>query len=278
VNRISHSEARGKGTDGSGTGSGNAAVETRTRGAQMPPITLPEATFAILWEKAGLGDLPRALFVPSPGATGHERAALERAAALELVRQGIGYGGAADEEVERALGVLARPAVEHYGWVVPPGGDAVGFVAAGDGRQTVLAKLADGFVWLSPAGRREPAPALCQELPIETSAPAAEVTLPRDSARLAELVAPPLAVRAQFFSSVRGRDGRRRRVERPIHYVRSRLGAWLLHTLSGHDRITVVPASPAALADALDQTSHRLHPAARAGSPPVDPGFPHVHR
>ncbi|GLY65634.1 ESX secretion-associated protein EspG [Amycolatopsis taiwanensis] len=232
-----------------------------TNAAEVFPIALPELTFVVLWEKQGLGDLPPALFVPSPGATGRQRAEVERAAALELVRHGIGYGGVADERVGRALKVLAAPATEYYGWLVPPGGDTIGFVAASDGRESLFAKLSGGFVHLMPAGPQGLAGALCRELPLEAGAPAAPVTLPRTAPRLAELISPPLGTRAQFFVAVRDRAGHRRRCEHPVDYAQTRHGNLIFHALDGRDRVTVVPASVDALATALDQTCLRLRPA-----------------
>ncbi|HET6504860.1 MAG TPA: ESX secretion-associated protein EspG [Amycolatopsis sp.] len=227
----------------------------------MQPLTLPELAFVVLWEKLGLGDLPRPLFIPSPGATAGERANLERAAALELVHQGFGYGGSADEKVERALGVLAGPSTEYYGWIVPPNGDTIGFVAATDGRDAVLAQLVDGSVRLLPIPPQGLAAALCRELPLEAGGPGPPVSLPRHAPQLADLIAPPLGIRAQFFVSVLDRTGARHRSEHPVDYAQTQRGNWIFHTLSGRDLITIVPANAAVLTTALDQTCLRLRPA-----------------
>src|SRR5437660_11417273 len=94
------------------------------------PVAMSAATVVVLWEKLGLGALPRALFVPSPGATRAERARAEHAAAVELAGLGFGDGSALDGHLAATLQVLAAPASECYGWIVPAYGKTFGVLAA----------------------------------------------------------------------------------------------------------------------------------------------------
>jgi hypothetical protein len=227
------------------------------------PITLPEIAFVVLWERLGLGDLPSALFIPSPGATHEERAETECGAAAALTRAGIGPGGGLTGSAGNALRLLAAPSAEYYGWLVPAGGDAIGLTAATDGRQAVLARLADGFVRRVPVGAQDIAGALCGEIPLAGGTGQGFTVRPGDR-RVRELLAPErLGARAQFFVSVT-RRGRRLRSAQAIGYAQTGQGNWLFHALAGPDRITAVPGRAEVLAALLGETGRRL-----AASPPV---------
>src|SRR5256885_6602444 len=85
-------------------------------------MTMSGLAFVVLWEKLDLGTLPRALFLPSPGTTVADRATAERIAAMELARIGVGWGARLDDEIVASLRLLAAPATEYYGWIMPPTG------------------------------------------------------------------------------------------------------------------------------------------------------------
>ncbi|MFD2420597.1 ESX secretion-associated protein EspG [Amycolatopsis pigmentata] len=226
------------------------------------PIVLPESAFVVLWERLGLGDLPRALFIPSPGATDEERAEVEHRATATLERVGIGAGGGLTGAAENALRLLAEPPAEYYGWLVPPGGDTIGLTAVTDGRRAVLAALADGFVHLVPVAAHDIAGALCRELPLEGPTAGEAFAVGADDPRLRDLLAPGrLGTRAQFFVSVAGR-GRRLRSPHAIGYAETRQGNWFFHALGEGDRITAVPARAEILSVLFERTSRWLsdHP------------------
>jgi hypothetical protein len=84
--------------------------------------------------------------------------------------------------------------------------------------------------------------------------------LDADVTRLRELVAEPDRGRAQLFAAVRDRGGRRRKSIRPIYYLDTEAGRWLLHTSSRHGEswLTASPGSPEALIRALYDTRREL--------------------
>lgn len=222
------------------------------------PIVLPESAFVVLWERLGLGDLPRALFIPSPGTSDEERAEVERLATATLARTGIGAGGGLTGAAEYALRLLAEPQSEYYGWLVPSGGDTIGLTAVTDGRQAVLAALANGVVHLVPVDTHDIAGALCRELPLEGGSANESFAVGADDPRLRDLLAPGrLGARAQFFVSVAGR-GRRLRSSHAIGYAETRRGNWFFHALDEEDRITAVPARAEILSVLFERTSRRL--------------------
>src|SRR5207244_7483952 len=114
--------------------------------------------------------------VPSPGATRAERARAEHTAAVELAGLGFGDGSALDGQLAATLRVLAAPASECYGWIVPAYGTTFGVLAARSAAMGALGALTGDVVELWPLGHHEPAAAVVERLPNHPPAPRAVTT------------------------------------------------------------------------------------------------------
>ncbi|OQO93231.1 ESX secretion-associated protein EspG [Saccharomonospora piscinae] len=134
--------------------------------------------FDLLWEEAGVGELPYPLSVPSHGASEDERAALRRRVHTELAARNIDASPVGDW-----LRVLARPSVSIDALHIPEfRQQPVSALAAADGAQAVLAvQNADG-IWLRSAYADGLASAIVDLLPSAARGTEASITLPLDSA------------------------------------------------------------------------------------------------
>jgi hypothetical protein len=214
-------------------------------------VTLSEATFVVLWEKLGFGDLPRALFMPSPGATTGERARVEQLAAVELSRLGFGGGAALDHELVATLRVLAAPVSECYGWLVPARGRPFSVFAAASAEGAVLATLTAPAVELRPIRPEHLVEVVANQLPAHPPGPTSVRT--DHSLAAFELAALDTVVgNGQLFLAVRDKRGRRQ-YPWMIEYVDTTQGRRLLR----RGTTTVAePASTATIAAELD-LAHR---------------------
>ncbi|CAM3577377.1 ESX secretion-associated protein EspG [Kibdelosporangium persicum] len=220
------------------------------------PLRLSGSAFVVLWEKLGLGTLPRALFAPSPGATAGERSRVERAAAEELTRLGIGRGHDIDHELVVALRLLAMPAAEYYGWVVPAGGPVFGVQAAAAGNAAVLSTVADSMVELIRVNAGNLASAVGHRLPPHPPARSRPVTTEHTRQDFERAVGDAITGNGQFFVAVRDKLGRRRQYEQAIEYVDTARGRWLLRR--GNGTTTAVPADAGVVGAELDRIRWRL--------------------
>lgn len=218
------------------------------------PLVLPGHAFVVLWEKLGLGPLPTALFLPSPGATVPERARIEHAAALELSRLGLGAGRDADHHVVATLRLLAQPELDYHGWIVPASGRSIGVLAASAGRRAVLSTLDGQVVGLTPVA--DPAMAVAQWLPPLPPAPAPVIIPEHSRAAFEYAVGEPVLGNGQLFVAVRDRVGRRRAHPGAIEYVDTARGRWLLRRERAGT--TAVPGPPEAIAAELDRVHRQL--------------------
>ncbi|MEV4315630.1 ESX secretion-associated protein EspG [Actinocrispum sp. NPDC049592] len=220
-------------------------------------LLLPGVTFVVLWEKLGLGELPRALFLPSPGRTVDERAHIEHAVAVELTRAGFGAGGAADHDLVRTLRLLAKPAYEYYGWAIPAAGPAFSVLAATNGQQAVLAKLIGTAVELRPADPGHPAMAVAAELP-EVPPGTGPVTLPSHSlAAFEHATGAKVTGHGQLFAARRDRLGRRWQFPHAIEYVDTTHGRWLLRRATDGGPTSALLGVAEVVAAELDHAARR---------------------
>jgi hypothetical protein len=223
--------------------------------ALRTPLVLSGFAFVVLWEKLDLGALPRALYLPSPGATVEERARVEHVAAVELARLGLGSGGPPDHELAATLRLLAAPATEYYGWVVPSAGRPVGMLAAESGRQAVLATVDVPIVELMPVTAGDLARIVAHQLPPLAPAGAVHVLPEHSLAGFERATGAPVTGNGQLYVAVRDRIGRRRQAPHMIEYVDTPAGRWLLRREPGGT--TAGPGGAEAIAAELD-TAHRL--------------------
>lgn len=219
-------------------------------------MAFSDTAFAVLWEKLALGALPRALFQLPPGATRAERARAEHLAATELSSLGLGHGHPVDDDLVATLRLLARPAVECYGWLVPATGRPVGVLGAESGRQAVLAWQDPPVVELMPVAPGELPRVVAYQLPPLPPA-GHQVVLAEHTVRAFEYAVRDTVVgHGQLFAAVRDRLGRRRQQERGIEYVDTPHDRWLLRRESGVT--TASPGTVDAIAGELDMAVRRL--------------------
>lgn len=221
-------------------------------------LRIPTDAFVVLWEKLNLGSLPRALFVPSPGATADERAYVEHAAAVELARMGIGTGDSIDHDLVAALRLLAQPSLEYYGWIVPPGGSAFGVLAAASGQLAFLARLKDGTVDLARIAPGNLAAAVVGELPWVPPATDPVLLVERSHAAFERATGATVTGNGQFFVARRDRLGRRRQFPQTIEYVDTNDGRWLLRRLSSDGPTSASLGAVEVLAAELDEAARQL--------------------
>ena len=261
-------------------------------------VRLSAATFELIWQYLRLGEMPTALYVPPEGATVAERQAVGRAAIDELAEQDLLVGrDELDEEVAGLFRLLARPADEFYGWFVRADGSAFSGLVAVHQRRAAMAILDNGRAWVAPVAPTTPAQALIGIAPRGRPVTAKSITVPADEFtvpteptepagrrsdfeaargvlednipeshdsdvnRLRALVAEPDRGRAQLFVALRDRAGRRRKSARPIYYLDTEAGRWLLHFTSRHGGepwLTAAPGSAEALTHALYDTRREL--------------------
>ncbi|HEV3355984.1 MAG TPA: ESX secretion-associated protein EspG [Pseudonocardiaceae bacterium] len=258
-------------------------------------VRLSAATFELIWQYLRLGEMPTALYVPPKGATVADRQAAGRAAIDELAEQDLLVGrDDLDEEVAALFRLLARPTDEFYGWFVRADGSAFSGLVGVHQRRAAIAILDNGRAWVAPVAPTTPAQALIGIAPRGRPVTAKSITVPadkftapteparrhsdfeaargvladsipesRDSAvnRLRALVAEPDRGRAQLFVALRDRAGRRRKSARPIYYLDTEAGRWMLHFSSRHGGepwLTAAAGSAEALTHALYDTRREL--------------------
>ncbi len=261
-------------------------------------VRLSAVTFEVVWRYLRLGDLPTSLFVPTAGATVAEREVVVRAAITELAEHDLITGrDDVHEDLVQTLQLLARPSDEFYGWFVRADGSVVTGLVGVRQQKAVRAVLENDQVRLSPVAPGAAARALVSIAPRlepvhakSITVPADEFALPKESGgrdrrwdsfeasrslltggassarevdvqRLRALVAEPDRGRAQLFAAIRDRGGRRHKSDRPIYYLDTRDGRWLLHFTvrqGGEPWLTAAPGSPEALVQALHDTRRTL--------------------
>ncbi|ANY07528.1 ESX secretion-associated protein EspG [Pseudonocardia sp. HH130630-07] len=132
------------------------------------------AEFDVVWEHLGLGALPVALRLPSPGRTFAERRRVTAAGLDGLRGRGLAGPGGTEPALVRLLGLLARPArqLELRGWF----GSPLRAIAAERDDDGVLVVHTGGRVTISAAGT--PAYAATSALPSLPAGPGPAIGLP----------------------------------------------------------------------------------------------------
>lgn len=143
---------------------------------EAPPITLSALEFDVLWEHFGLGDMPLVVKVPSPGKTHEERALLEARVWADLETRGLGRAVDLDPDIERILGVLAKPSreVDVRAYV----GRTVRVLAASADDMAAVAELSADTVTLRNTTESGLPSAALSVLPSASAGPGRSVTLP----------------------------------------------------------------------------------------------------
>lgn len=260
------------------------------------PVSMSVAAYDVLWTKLELGDKPTPLFVPSPGATRAERAAIETEAALELHRIGLADTRGVHPDLQAAARLLARAPQEFYGWVVRSDGTTIGAMVASDDTHAVLAVLDGELLRLYPARPDSAAAALAAQLPPAPAAHGASLTVPETEYRastttaqprpsrrhtpdedegftglasaapgkepavrqLTRLLAEPANGKGQFFVAVRDRTGRRHRSPFPLDYLDTTGGRWYFHIAPNNTGQNWITAAPGS-PEAITRTLHDMH-------------------
>lgn len=258
-------------------------------------VRLSASTFELIWQYLRLGDLPTPLFVPPS----EQRSTAGKVALEELGEQNLLTGrDELDEELAGLLRVIAAPSDEFYGWFVRPDGSAFTGLVGVRQRRAALAVVDGDRVYLADVAPKTPAQALVGIAPRRRPVPAKSITVPADEfalvpepvgrhgefstsrgvldggmsggldqdvTRLRELVAEPDRGRAQLFVAVRDRGGRRRKSVRPIYYLDTDDGRWLIQfskrqssSRHGERWLTASSGSPEALIHALYDTRREL--------------------
>lgn len=245
-------------------------------------VRLSATTFELVWRYLRLGELPTPLFVPPTVAK--QREAIEELGEADLLagREDL------DGHLVGLLRLLARPADEFYGWFVRANGSAYSGVVAVHQGKAALAVLEDDRLYLTPIPANTPAQSLLGIAPRRPPVAAKSITVPVaefgpppgargrhadfapargvladdvDVARLQALVSGPDQGRGQLFVAVRDPAGRRRKSVRPVYYLDTDEGRWLLeYTVrhGGEPWLTAAPGAPQALTHALYQARREL--------------------
>ena len=239
----------------------------------MTRFDLSPTELDVVWRALRLGDLPLVIDVPSPGATRAERAALERRVWTDLVTREL-----ADDHGQPHWRLADR--LRTIAWRTSSlelrvfGADATRAVLATRGRRNVLGVLRDRFtIGSAPAtARAATLIALLPEVPpgqghsvsVDTGLFAMAVRDPRphdrlrrhgvstDDARTLLAMATGSVRVAQLVAETRDGNGRvvRSRAMSVYDTPSGRYRA-IRTVTAGTDHLTVTPATPSALADAV---------------------------
>jgi ESX secretion-associated protein EspG len=244
------------------------------------------ATFEVLWHAQGLGDMPTALFVPVHGSNVAERKQVLRATLDELRGRGLAEGPDLRPDVTAAFQLLQKPVDEFYGWMVRPDNTVLSVFVAVRDQQAVQAVLDNDRVWMSAVQASAPAQAALGVAPRNAPARGRSITAPMNefapgggqgnhsggmmqaaphrgspAGALRQLVGEPSTGHGQFFVATRDERGHRRKSTRPVYYLDTQAGRWLIHVTAqqgGQPWINASPGTPEALARALYDTRREL--------------------
>jgi len=238
---------------------------------EAPPITLSALEFDVLWEHLGLGDMPLVVKVPSPGKTHEERALLEARVWADLESRGLGRAIDPDPDIERILGILAKPSreVDVRAFV----GRDIRLLAASADDLAAVAELSADTVTLRATMVSSLPSAALSVLPYAPAGPGRSVTLPttefeaaarnagraRDGfgAALLETTLRPddaevlvemikdVAHTGNFGAAARDRLGRRRRAERVVSFFDTEDGRYVQTRRPADDGTMWTTISPA---------------------------------
>jgi hypothetical protein len=242
-------------------------------------------TLATVWERENLGDLHNVL-VDTPVWRDDDagREALQGATG-ELAQKGLLAGRDLHPDLRDTLNLLARPAMEYYGWISytdPERGDvSIAVLVAAIGTDAVLVVRDRQAVHLEPARAEGMAETLVGHLPSVPAARGRSVNLPEHEVR--ELVADrmhaapgaskPLPASAfdifprasmaedakdlltamdqprtgggELYVAARMRSGERRRCENPVIYVDTQQGRWMTQLSHGQPGERWIVSAPA---------------------------------
>lgn len=247
-------------------------------------LTLTVSTFEVAWEQGGFGEMPIVLYVPPAGFQEWERADVVRQAWDELERAGVARYGRLDDSLRRMFDVLARPrrAIDARLALGRAGakGTEVRGMAAANGDNGVLARLADGTLTLRPIYGTGLGREIVSLLPEEAAGPGSSVSLarelvepaarasgsslygfaerlmehgvPGDQARTLVRMIEGTRRRGQFGAAVLDREGRRHAAKRAIAFHDTENGRYLMEdrtTADGRLWTTVTPAPAHLLAE-----------------------------
>jgi hypothetical protein len=239
----------------------------------MTRFELSPVELDVVWRALRLGGLPLVIDVPSPGATHAERAVIERRVWTELVRRELADDqGQPHWRLADRLETIARRTRSLELRVF--GADAIRAILATRGRRNVLGVLAERFtVSSAPATARvatllallpEVPPGQGHSVSVDTRlfAAAARAAKPHDrlrqhgvstdDARTLLAMATGSVRIAQIVAEARGAHGRAVR-SRALSVYDTPAGRYrAVRTVTpASDHLTVTPATPSSLADAL---------------------------
>lgn len=228
------------------------------------------------------------LFVPVNARSGTRLAQATVRAGEELNRAGLfDPARGVHPDLLDTFRVLARPAVEFFGWI----GDRqrpkpMSALATAAGNEGVLAVLNGSALALHPVRPDALADALVAQLPDAPPGYGQSITVPaadidgggsrgvdeefsvfagqqRNPAvrQLKRVVTQPRACAAQFYVAVRDELGRRRRCPFPLNVIDTDTGRWFVHrqhAAGGQVWLTAAPATPQTVAAKLYEMRHAL--------------------
>ncbi|WP_188316308.1 ESX secretion-associated protein EspG [Solihabitans fulvus] len=208
-----------------------------------------------------------------------------------LGEQGLVKAGGLRKEFRSAVAVLGRPEVECYGLITAPNGDW-GVLAAASGNEAVLAvrDCTADRVQVSSIRAGDLAEELIARLPDVPGGWGRSFNVPEadflgtrhrtageeswvglagrsaqdahpDVARLREVLSYPRTGSGQLYAAGRDEMGRRYRVARPVTYVDTVNGRWLLQvsrSVAKERWIVVAPASPRQVLNELHEVQRSL--------------------
>lgn len=241
-------------------------------------VDVPVEALAALAERERVGDLHMTLRPEPRWLSASARSEAEKRVDAALVQAGlVDSRGRPSVDFLDWLPVLAKPAVEYYGWV-NTGGQTYGILAASLGLQAVLAVSSGDWVGLQEIDRRLLPETLIEQLPpvpagggrlrtvrayeLEEAARRGPDThsLPPVISDIVSLVQRPVEGSGELYAGKRDEVGRHLAVEDPLHFADTDWGRYLSYTTGhGHDAVVHIgPAGPAELADALRTLSGNL--------------------
>ena len=225
----------------------------------------------------GIEEQHYVLHVPTPDLRHDDHSSIERRVFDELASSGLAHDSTVDSRLLDVMRLLAGPPIELHGWVGRRKRPTVGVVAAGDGRDGVLATLDDRRMRVRSIRPDGLASAVAGLLPKLPPGRGHSVTVPLDVYRdlvergsddtsSADLIVSGRRPTRQeldsdailrilrerrrgggrVYAASRDSSGRRRKTQYPITYLDTTSGRWLLKhkpSTSGEVWVVVTPAT-----------------------------------
>jgi hypothetical protein len=247
-------------------------------------VTLTLATLATVWQRENLGELHNTLVnVPAWRDEEAEREALQDATA-ELAQRGLLVGRDLHADLRDTLNLLARPAMEYYGWVAYTEEEtsvSLAVLVAAAGKDAVLVVRDDQQVHIGPtrpegmaetlighlpavpaargrsmnlpeaevrqlvADRMYAAPGASKPLPAEAFDIFDRASMAEDARDLVTALDQPRSGGGELYVAARVRSGERRRCENPVVYVDTQQGRWMTQLSSGRPGERWIVSAPA---------------------------------